>query len=136
MLTLQLHRAIEARAAVVALKKIVIPIFPVLVLLAATYSVPVHSARRNLHLVHFWGGKEMGSEPLSVTHAHTHAVYHICTCISAHTQHRFAHPRRGTGAHASLSAHPDTSCLEPLPSPQTHLFGISSSYGILWSSSQ
>lgn len=83
MLTLQLHRAIEARAAVVALKKIVIPIFPVLVLLAATYSVPVHSARRNLHLVHFWGGKEMGSEPLSVTHAHTHAVYHICTCISA-----------------------------------------------------
>lgn len=54
MLTLQLHRAIEARAAVVALKKIVIPIFPVLVLLAATYSVPVHSARRNLHLVHFF----------------------------------------------------------------------------------
>lgn len=54
MLTVNLLLAIDAEAAVLALEKIVIPIFPVLVLLTATLGVLAHCARRKFHLVHFW----------------------------------------------------------------------------------
>lgn len=83
MLTGDVHCAIETEAAVHALEKGCTPITPVLVLPAAAHSVLGHSARRNLHLVHFWRGEEMECEPLphsSVslslyipTHALTHA---------------------------------------------------------------
>lgn len=49
-----LHRAIEAGAAVPAPEKSVTQSILVLVLLAATHGVLVHCARRNLHLVHFF----------------------------------------------------------------------------------
>lgn len=49
-----LPRAIEAEAAVLALEKIIIPMFLVLVLLTATHSVLVHCARRKLLLAHFF----------------------------------------------------------------------------------
>lgn len=48
------HCAIETEAAVHALEKGCTPITPVLVLPAAAHSVLGHSARRNLHLVHFF----------------------------------------------------------------------------------
>ena len=102
MLTGDLHRAIEAEAAVIALEKGFTPIKPVLVLPAATHRVPVHSTRRNLHLVHFWSGEEMGYEPLThcsvcaflCTHIPTHALMHAhavpltptSRALSAHTQ--------------------------------------------------
>lgn len=86
MLTGDLHRAIEAEAAVHALEKGVTPVIAVLVLPAATHGVPVHGARRNLHLVHFWRGEEMGVSPRPTsecvflcTHVRTHALTHART---------------------------------------------------------
>lgn len=60
MLTGDLHRAIEARAAVPAPEKTVTQRLLVLVLPAATHGVLVPCARRNLHLVHFWRGEKIG----------------------------------------------------------------------------
>lgn len=54
LIAVDLLHAIDAEATVLALEKIAIPIFPVLVLLTATLGVPVHCARRKLHLVHFF----------------------------------------------------------------------------------
>lgn len=53
-LTGEVHSPIGAEAAIEALEKVFTPIIPVLVLPAATHGVPVHGARRDLHLTHFW----------------------------------------------------------------------------------
>ena len=54
MLTGDIHCAIGTEAAVQTPEASFTPVFPVLVLPAATHSVPVHYTRRNLHLEHFW----------------------------------------------------------------------------------
>ena len=86
MLTGDLHHAVEAEAAVPAPETgctHLTPIIPVLVLPAATHGVLVHGARRNLHLVHFWRGEEMGCEPQPhhsvCVFLRTHVLTHVLT---------------------------------------------------------